>query len=129
MTDPLPPQETLQDLVLRRLAELGTPEGPLSLRDAADKSRGKISYETLRLIARGRHQGAINDRTAEGLAEAVDVPLALVYRTAGVPRPGARWEWPSRFDRLPGAQRKLVEDVAAGMLEMYDKGRRDASGA
>jgi hypothetical protein len=120
MTDPLPPQETLQDLVLRRLAELGTPEGPLSLRDAADKSRGKISYETLRLIARGRHQGAINDRTAEGLAEAVDVPLALVYRTAGVP---------TRFDRLPGAQRKLVEDVAAGMLEMYDKGRRDASGA
>lgn len=123
------PQETLQDFVLRRLAELGSHGVPLSLRDAADKSRGKVSYETLRLISRGRHQGGIRGRTAEGLAEALDVPLAHIYRTAGIPRPGTRWEWPDRFDRLPPAQRTVVEDVAAAMLEMYDRGRREANEA
>lgn len=114
--------ESLQDLVLRRLVELGDAEGALPLRAAADKSRGKVSYESIRRIARGRH-GRINDRVAEGLAEALDVPLAEIYRAAGVPRPGARWEWPERFDRLPPAQRKVVEDVAAAMMEMFDKGR------
>lgn len=120
--------EGLQDLVLRRLIELGDEDGPLALREAADKSRSKVSYETLRRIVRGKHAGRINDRIAEGLAEALDVPLAEVYRAAGVPRPGARWEWPGRFDRLPPAQRQLVEDLAGALLEMYDKGRRDASG-
>lgn len=119
--------ESLQDLVLRRLVELGDVEGALPLRIAADKSRGKVSYESIRRIARGKH-GRINDRVAEGLAEALDVPLAAVYRAAGVPRPGARWEWPERFDRLPPAQRKVVEDVAAAMLEMFDKGRAAEQG-
>lgn len=121
-----PKVETLQDLVLHRLHALGDSAGPLSARAAAEKSRGKVSFGTLRLIARGQHMGGISDRVAEGLAEALDVPLAEVYRVAGLQRPGARWEWPSRFDRLDAAQRRLVEDLAGALLEAYDKGRRDA---
>jgi hypothetical protein len=118
---------TLQELVLSRLQQLGDETGPLPARVAAEKSRGRVSYETIRLIARGKHAGGISDRIAEGLAMALDVPLAEVYRVAGVQRPGSRWQWPERFDRLTPRQRELVEDFASALLEAYDQGRRDAT--
>lgn len=120
------PVNELQQLVLRRLDELGDRTGPMSTRAAAERSGGLVSYETLRGIARGTHSGKITDRTAEGISRALDVPLAQVYLTARVPRPQSRWRWPERFDRLDAAQRRLVEDVAAAMLEAYEKGVRDA---
>lgn len=115
----------LQDLVLRRLAELGTPGSPMSIRQATERARGLVSYEILRKLARGEHSGRIADSTAEGLALALDVPAATVYQAARVPRPLSRWQWPARFDRLDPAQRRLVEDVAAALLESYEKGLRD----
>jgi hypothetical protein len=116
----------LHELVLRRLAELGEPGSPMSVRRAADRSRGRITYETLRVIARGEHSGKLTDKVAEGLAMALDVPLQQVYDAARVPRPQSRWVMPERFDRLDPPQRRLVEDFAAGLLEAYDKGLRDA---
>jgi hypothetical protein len=116
----------LQDLMLRRLAELGTPGSPMSIRQATERARGLVSYEILRKIARGEHSGRISDSTAEGIARALDVPVQSVYDAARVPRPVSRWQWPARFDRLDVAQRRIVEDVAAGFLEAYEKGLRDA---
>lgn len=116
----------LQDLVLRRLAELGDPGQPLSLRRAAERSRGLVSYEILRQIVRGEHSGNITDRTAEGIAQAIDVPARVVYAAARVARPVGRWQWPERFDRLTLPQRRIVEAVAAGLLEAYEEGLRDA---
>lgn len=116
----------LQDLALRRLAELGDASGPLPARVAAERSRGRVSYETLRSIARGAHSGRLSDRVAEGLAMALDVPVQEVYDAARIPRPQSRWLWPERFDRLDAAQRRIVEDVAGGFLEAYEKGLRDA---
>jgi hypothetical protein len=116
----------LQDLLLRRLGELGTPGAPMSIRQATERARGLVSYEILRKIVRGEHSGRISDSTAEGIALAVDVPAATVYQAARVPRPLSRWQWPARFDRLDPAQRRLVEDVAASLLESYEKGMRDA---
>jgi hypothetical protein len=116
----------LQDLMLRRLAELGDPGQPLSLRRAAEKTRGLVSYEILRQIARGEHSGNIADRSAEGIALAIGVPVEQVYQAAKVPRPSGRWQWPARFDRLDLSQRRVVEDVAAGFLDSYEKGLRDA---
>ena len=120
------PVNELQALVIRRLDELGDHTGPLSARRAAEKSRGGVSYETLRNISRGTHSGNITDRTAEGLAMALDVPVAQVYAAARVPRPQSRWLWPERFDRLDPAQRRLIEDLAGALLEAYEKGVRDA---
>lgn len=114
----------LQDLALTRLAELGVPGAPLSIRRATEKARGLISYEVLRQVVRGEHSGNITDRTAEGLALALDVPVALIYAATNVPRPMSRWHWPARFDRLDPAQRRVVEDVAAAILESYEKGLR-----
>jgi hypothetical protein len=117
----------LQDLVLRRLAELGTPGRPMSMRQAVLKTRGAVSYETFRGIARGEHSGNIADKTAEALSRARDVPVQQIYDAARVPRPASRWVMPARFDRLDIPQRRLVEDVAAAILEAYEKGRRDGS--
>ena len=115
----------LQDLMLRRLADLGTPGSPMSIRQATERARGLVSYEILRRIARGEHSNQISDETAEGLALALDVPVKDVYAAAKVPRPMSRWTWPARFDRLDPAQRRLVEDVAAALLNAYEKGQRD----
>lgn len=125
MTEKRRPVSSLKELVVTRLVELGDSGESLPATSAAAKSRGMVSAETIRLIGRGKHGGKISDRIAEGLAMALDVPLAEVYRVAGVPRPGSRWQWPERFDRLGPRQRELVEDVAAAMLEAYEQGRRD----
>lgn len=117
---------TLQQLVIRRLHELGDKTGPMSARAAAARSRGLVSYETLRLMARGDHSGRIEDKTAQGLSLALDVPLSVVYETVDVPQPTTRWTMPARFDRLTPAQRKIVESVAAAMLDAYDRGQQDA---
>jgi hypothetical protein len=123
------PVDRLQQLILTRLVELGDKSGPMGAREASRRAGGLVSYETIRNLARGvRHSGRITDRTAEGLARALDVPLERVYAAAGAPPPGARWDWPRRFDRLPPAQRQIVEDVAAAMLEMYDLGRNERHG-
>lgn len=117
---------TLQDLVLMRLAALGDESGPMSLARAADKSRGRVSQENLRRIARGEHQGKLRDTTAEGLAMALDVSVAEVYRVAGLPRPGKRWVMPEKFDRLSADERRRVEEVALAILIAYERGARDA---
>lgn len=120
------PVERLSDLILTRLAELGDETGPMSAREAARRAEGLVSVETMRNLARGvRHTGRITDRVAEGLARALQVPVSRVYAAAGIPQPGARWRLPDRLDRLPVEQRRLVEDVAAALLESYEKGRRD----
>lgn len=116
----------LQDLVLRRLAELGTPGSPMSIREATRRSREHLNYETIRKIARGEHSGDITDQTAEGLSLALDVPVQQVYSAARVPRPLSRWTWPAKYDRLDHEDRRVVEDVAAALLRAREKGLRDA---
>lgn len=121
------PVQGLQNLILTRLQELGDETGPLTAREAARNADGLVSYETIRNLARGvRHTGRISDRVAEGLSRALHVPVGKVYAAAGAQQPGERWVWPERFNRLDPAQRALVEDVAAALLEAREKGRRDA---
>lgn len=115
------PVDQLSALVVSRLVELG-----LSARAAADRSRGRVSYSTLRNIARGTHGGRITDRVAEGISLALEVPLPRVYEAAKAPQPMSRWDWPERFDRLVPEERRLIEDMASALLRAYDRGLRDA---
>lgn len=128
MTDSDQPAETLQDLVLTRLAERGDGKTSMSAREAVRGAEDLVSYETIRIIARGLHNGGITDRVAEGLSRALQVPVARVYAAAGLPQPGDRWEFPPRFSRLDPGQRVLVESVAAALLDAFEKGRKSASG-
>jgi hypothetical protein len=122
--------DQLQHLVLTRLAELGTKGSPMSARKAAERSRGDVSFHTLYAIAKGQHSGRITDRTAQGIAAALDVPVARVYDAAGAPRPQGRWLPPERLDRLTLDQRKLLEDIGYALLDAdakgYERGRLDA---
>lgn len=121
------PSDRLQDLILTRLQQLGDRTGPMSAREAARRAEGLVSFETIRNLARGgRHRGRITDRTAQGLAIALQVPVERIYEAAGAPPPGGPWEWPNRFRRLNPAQRGLVEDVAAALLDAYEQGQSDA---
>ena len=116
----------LQNLMLRRLAELGIPGSPMSVRQATERAMGLVSYEVLRKIARGEHSGRISDSSAEGIARALDVPLQQVYDAARVPRPATRWQLPPALDRLDVADRRKVETIAFAILDAYEKGLRDA---
>jgi len=124
------PVDHLQQLILTRLRELGDERGPMSAREAARRAEGYMSLETFRLLVRGkggRHRGRISDRVAEGLSIALQVPVSRIYEAAASPPPGTRWELPERFDRIPPAQRELLEDLMAALLNSYDAGFRDAA--
>lgn len=119
----------LRQLVLRRLAELGERGRPLSQRDAADRSGGRISHATIGNITSGRHGGKLDDRTVEGLALALDVPrseiLRALHRTSqSVLRP---FEAPERWQRLTHTQRKVVISVGNALLDSYEQGQDDAT--
>ena len=98
----------------------------MSLREASKRSGGRLNYETLRKIGRAEHSGDITDQTAEGLSLALDVPLADVYAAARLLRPGNRWNWPAKFDRLELEDRRVVESVASALLRAREQGMRDA---
>lgn len=115
------PVNELQNLVLRRLDALGEGGRPLPFREAADRSRGLVSTGTLHSIATGKHTNRISDKTAQGLAAALDVPLDDIYTAAKLPRPSNRWVLPPRFDRLSEPRRRMVEDFAAQLLELEEQ--------
>lgn len=128
MSSSRPQAASLAELVAQRLSDLGDRSGPLSMNAAVNRANGRISYENFRRIARGEHGGQFTDRIAEGLALAIDVPLAEVYRVAGLPQPTGRWELDRKYDRLSLSERVVVENVAAALLSAYERGRRDAAG-
>lgn len=115
----------LRLLVLRRLAALGENGQAMSGREAARRSGGRVSYQTIANIINGSHTGRITDRIAEGLAAALEVPIADIYEAAGTPRPQGRWSLPDRFDRVPLEYRELVQDLIGALLESYSRGYED----
>lgn len=117
--------ETLQDLLERRLRELGQRRGrgeSLSLREAwrrlpEDEHGGRTpTYETFRRIRQDGHTN-IGDETVAALATMLDVDDAEVRRAAGQkPRLG-RFELPSRADALNPKERAAVLDVVDAILD------------
>jgi hypothetical protein len=106
----------LQQLVERRLRELGDHRGPMPTRRAAARSQGKVSYETLRLLKIGQHSGAISTEVAEGLALALDVPLTTVLEVAGQRIPLGPFVLPKRAETLTKAERAVVLSVVDAIL-------------
>jgi hypothetical protein len=116
----------LRDLVVRRLIELGHDGKPLAYKPAGMRSGGRVSGETIRQIVTGQHSGRLSDEKIEGLAMALSVPVGVIYEAAKVPRPGTRWRWPERFDRLPDEDRRLVEAMASRLLALLERSERGA---
>ncbi|WP_460460953.1 hypothetical protein, partial [Angustibacter peucedani] len=97
----------LQQLVERRLRELGDRRGPMPTRRAAARSEGKVSYETLRLLKIGRHSGAITHEVAQGIALALDVPVRTVLQVAGQRIPLGPFVLPPRAETLTKSERAV----------------------
>lgn len=111
--------QDLQDLVVHRLRELGDKGKPMTPRAAAGRANNKVSAETIRLIAIGRHSGNLGDETVDALSLALDVPrsqiLAALNRTQ-VAELGP-WNPPSVANRMTRRQRKAVEQLITAMVE------------
>lgn len=116
---------TLRELLLRRRAELGTDGKPLSQRETAARSGGKVSHATIGNLSNGRHVGDIEDETVDGLALALDVPRSRILAAIGrsyaaelVP-----FEAPKSWSRLTASQRRILYTVGDGLLVSFEEGR------
>ena len=116
--------ETLQQLLERRLRELGARRGggPLSLREVwqslptDENGRRPISYELVRRVRENGHSN-IQDRAADAIATMLDVAVSDVLQAAGQrPRLG-RFELPRRADRLNDSERGVVLSVVDAILD------------
>lgn len=116
----------LQQLVQLRLKELGGQRGPMSARQAAARSAGRVSYETLRLLLRGQHSGSIERETAEGVALALDVSVETVLRLVGQRIPLGPFVLPKRADTLIPSERASVLSVVDAILDAADQDRAPA---
>jgi hypothetical protein len=117
----------LQQLVERRLADLGDHRGPMATRQAAGRSGGRVSYETLRLIKKGQHSGSISPEVAEGLALALDVPLSTVLTVAGRRIPQGAFVLPKRAEALTKSERSVVLSVVDAILDAAAQERAQAA--
>lgn len=135
--------ETLQDLMERRLNELGKRRGrgeSISLREAYSRLLEKINDENARILdekgvdvshvppptyevfrrIRNGHTG-ITDNTASALATMLEVSVNDIYAAAKIrPRLG-RFSLPTRADRLDSAQRKVVLGVVDAILSAQEQ--------
>ncbi|HET8615478.1 MAG TPA: hypothetical protein VFL94_08135 [Actinomycetales bacterium] len=119
----------LQELVDRRLSELGGSRGPMSTRQAAARSDGKVSYETLRLIKIGQHSGSISQEVAEGIAQALEVPVTDVLKLAGRRIPQGPFVLPRRAETLTKSERAVVLSVVDAILDAAAQEREDGDGS
>lgn len=75
-------EETLQELLLQRLAELERERGMrLTLRQVARRSFGSVTADTLRVLVIGEPL-RLTDVQCRGLALALEVPVERIYRAA-----------------------------------------------
>lgn len=117
--------ESLQELVERRLREMGQRRGRgenLSLREAwmrlpeQDGGSRAVSYETVRRIRELGHN-KIGDATADALATMLEVPVDEVLAAAGQRKRLGPFQMPRRADRLTESERAAVLGVVDAILE------------
>lgn len=105
---------TLADLIAGQRRKLG-----LSVRQAAEKSGGRISASRLNSVEHGAIPA--EDRILAGLADALGLPLAKVRAAAGRDRaaPLPPFTLPDRADRLNARERKTVLAVVDALLAAH----------
>ena len=74
------PDKDLQDLVRRRLEELG-----ITAQEASERSGGTVPAETIEALARAGGRSFTSESFASRLATAIDVPENRVRRASGLP--------------------------------------------
>lgn len=122
--------ETLQQLVERRLREMGKRRGRgenLSLREAwlrlpeGDNGQRAVSYETVRRIREQGHTN-IGRATAVALATMFDVKVEEIQAAAGQRPEAGPFVLPPRADRLNETERRTVLAVVDAILDAAQGG-------
>jgi predicted DNA-binding protein len=123
--------ETLQDLMERRLKELGQRRGrgeQISLHEAYDRMVEQLgkdadvpTYEVFRRIRTQGHS-KITDRTADALATMLDVDVNEVLEAAGQRKRLGRFDLPRTADRLDEVERAAVLGVVDAILRASNRG-------
>ncbi len=92
----------MQVLVGQRLYALGQRGRTLSYKAAAGRSRGMLSHGTLQRLYTGQSAGPWDDSLLRGLADALDVPHAMVAQAAAASLGQARNRvvWPLKYSQL-----------------------------
>lgn len=123
--------ETLQQLVERRLREMGQRRGRgenLSLREAwlrlpeQDGGTRAVSYETVRRIRELGHN-KIGDATADALATMLEVPVDEILAAAGQRKRLGPFRLPRRAERLNESERAVVIGVVEAILDAAEGAR------
>lgn len=124
--------ETLQDLMERRLKELGQRRGrgeQISLHEAYDRMVGELgedadvpTYEVFRRI-RTRGHSKVTPRTANALATMLGVDVDEVLLAAGQRPRLSKFELPDRADQLTESERKAVLGVVDAILAAGEEPR------
>lgn len=121
--------ETLQELVERRLREMGQRRGRgenLSLREAwlrlpeGPNGVRAVSYETVRRIRELGHS-KIGDATADALATMLEVSVDEVLEAAGQRKRLGPFRLPRRAERLTESERAAVLGVVDAILDAGEK--------
>lgn len=122
--------ETLQQLVERRLREMGKRRGRgenISLREAwlrlpeGDDGQRPVSYETVRRIREQGHTN-IGRATAIALATMFEVPVEEIQTAAGQRPEAGPFVLPPRADRLKPNERQAVLAVVDAILDAAQGG-------
>ena len=120
--------ETLQELLDRRLREMGGQHEPRTLRAAymaLPKGGDWVTYEVVRRATKGHTR--ITDRAARTLATMLAVGEDEVRRAAGQrPRLGP-FELPPRADRLSESERGVVLSVVDAILSAAEGSSRPST--
>jgi transcriptional regulator with XRE-family HTH domain len=105
--------ETMQTLVANRLVELD-----LSLRQAAARTEGMITFVTIGNIARGYTPDRYSAKTLRGLALALDLPLSRIQAVAeqGAGGGGTPFILPDKARWLTARDRRAVIAVMNALL-------------
>lgn len=124
-------QETLQQLVKRRLREMGEQRGrdePVTLAEAFRRiEKPEVTYELVRRVEKDGHSH-IGDKAVRTIAAMLNVDENAV-RAAARQRPAlGRFELPSRADKLEEPERSTVLSVIDAILNAAEGSGRTQMG-
>lgn len=120
-------QETLPELIERRMRELAPHGQKLSVRDVWRRGgglTGEWSHQTVNDLVAGRPK-QLRDKTIERLALALEVSENQVRAAIGQRRHNRPFQLPPRAAALSEAERRIVLDVLDAVLGKYrDEGQQ-----
>jgi transcriptional regulator with XRE-family HTH domain len=113
------PEVTVADLVIAALARKD-----MSMRDAAERTGGRVSHSQIARICRGETT-TIQPQTLQALSDALRIPIRRLREANGwAPATGRPFVLPERADELSVAERRVIVNMIGALLAARDRQRK-----